>query len=79
AAAGAQAGIAGALSAPFPRGIVGLALGATKDGTIVVSSVVPGTSAAEAGFQAGDRIVAVGDKSVQTMTLNQAVGLMRDA
>jgi hypothetical protein len=64
-------------SAVVPAGRLGLALGTTKTGAIVVSAVLPGMPAAEAGFQPGDRIVAIGETRAQTLTLNQAVALLR--
>jgi S1-C subfamily serine protease len=47
---------------PVPRhGLLGVGFGSMKDGPATVESVMPGSGAAEAGLQAGDVIVAVGD------------------
>ena len=48
-----------------------------REGEITVIRVLPGNPAAKAGMQAGDRIVQIDDESTVTMTLNEAVGLMR--
>lgn len=48
-----------------------------REGEITVIRVLPGNPAAKAGLQAGDRIVQIDDESTVTMTLNEAVGLMR--
>ncbi len=48
-----------------------------REGEITVIRVLPGNPAAKVGMQAGDRIVQIDDESTVTMTLNEAVGLMR--
>jgi carboxyl-terminal processing protease len=48
-----------------------------REGEITVIRVLPGNPAAQVGMQAGDRIVQIDDESTVTMTLNEAVGLMR--
>lgn len=48
-----------------------------REGEITVLRVLPGNPAAKVGMQAGDRIVQIDDESTVTMTLNEAVGLMR--
>jgi carboxyl-terminal processing protease len=50
-----------------------------REGEITVIRVLPGNPAAKVGMQAGDRIVQIDDESTVTMTLNEAVGLMRGA
>lgn len=47
------------------------------DGFITVMTPMPGTPAFKAGVMPGDRIVAVDDKDVQNMPLDEAVELMR--
>jgi carboxyl-terminal processing protease len=48
-----------------------------REGEITIIRVLPGNPAAKVGLQAGDRIVQIDDESTVTMTLNEAVGLMR--
>ena len=48
-----------------------------QDGYVKVVSPIDGTPAAEAGVKPGDLIVKVDGKSVQGLTLNEAVDLMR--
>ncbi|PRQ04076.1 putative CtpA-like serine protease [Enhygromyxa salina] len=48
-----------------------------REGEITVIRVLPGNPAGKAGLKAGDRIVQIDDESTVTMTLNEAVGLMR--
>jgi carboxyl-terminal processing protease len=48
-----------------------------REGEITVIRVLPGNPAGKAGMKAGDRIVQIDDESTVTMTLNEAVGLMR--
>jgi len=48
-----------------------------REGELTVLRVLPGNPAAKVGLQAGDRIVQIDDESTVTMTLNEAVGLMR--
>jgi carboxyl-terminal processing protease len=57
-------------------GGLGIEVG-VRDGEITVIRVLPGNPAAKVGLQAGDRIVQIDDESTVTMTLNEAVGLMR--
>ena len=57
-------------------GGLGIEVG-TRDGEITVIRVLPGNPAFKVGMQAGDRIVQIDDESTVTMTLNEAVGLMR--
>ncbi len=48
-----------------------------QDGYVKVVSPIDGTPAAEAGVKPGDLIIKVDGKSVQGLTLNEAVDLMR--
>ncbi|MEX1033350.1 MAG: S41 family peptidase [Cellvibrionaceae bacterium] len=48
-----------------------------EDGFVKVIAPMDGTPAAEAGVQAGDLIIKLGNKSVKGMSLNDAVDLMR--
>lgn len=48
-----------------------------REGELTVIRVLPGNPAAKVGMQAGDRIVQIDDESTVTMTLNEAVGMMR--
>ena len=48
-----------------------------RENQLTVIRVLPGNPAGEAGLKAGDRIVQIDDESTVTMTLNEAVGLMR--
>jgi carboxyl-terminal processing protease len=48
-----------------------------QDGTVKVVSPMDGTPAAEAGMQSGDFITAVDGQSLQGLTLDQAVEMMR--
>jgi carboxyl-terminal processing protease len=57
-------------------GGLGIEVG-VRDGEIMVMRVLPGNPAAKVGLLAGDRIVQIDDESTVTMTLNEAVGLMR--
>lgn len=57
-------------------GGLGIEVG-VREGEITVIRVLPGNPAAKAGMLAGDRIVQIDDESTVTMTLNEAVGLMR--
>ena len=48
-----------------------------REGELTVLRVLPGNPAAKVGLKAGDVIVQIDDESTVTMTLNEAVGLMR--
>nr|WP_255216220.1 MXAN_5808 family serine peptidase [Pseudenhygromyxa sp. WMMC2535] len=48
-----------------------------REGELTVLRVLDGNPAAKAGLKTGDRIVQIDDESTVTMTLNEAVGLMR--
>ena len=48
-----------------------------RETQITVLRVLPGNPAAKVGLKTGDRIVQIDDESTVTMTLNEAVGLMR--
>jgi carboxyl-terminal processing protease len=48
-----------------------------RDGEITVIRVLDGNPASEAGMKAGDRIVQIDEESTVTMTLDEAVGMMR--
>lgn len=48
-----------------------------REGELMVIRVLPGNPASKVGLKAGDRIVQIDDESTVTMTLNEAVGLMR--
>lgn len=50
---------------PVPRGFVGLELADTKDG-VEIKAVIAKGPAADAGLQAGDRLVAIGGKEIKT-------------
>lgn len=50
-----------------------------RDGEITVIRVLDGNPAAEIGMKAGDRIVQIDEESTVTMTLDEAVGMMRGA
>lgn len=56
----------------------GLGLEVTQeDGVITVISPIDGTPAAEAGLEAGDRLISVNGESLEDMNLDEAVSLMR--
>lgn len=56
----------------------GLGLEVTQeDGVITVISPIAGTPAAEAGLEAGDRLISVNGESLEGMSLEEAVTLMR--
>lgn len=55
---------------------VGIQLG-YKENKMVVIAPLDGTPAKEAGVKAGDRIVKIGDKPTETLTLPDAVSLIR--
>ncbi len=57
-------------------GGVGIVVG-VEDGALVVRQVLPDTPAAEAGLAVGDRITVIGQQSTATMTLDEAVALLR--
>lgn len=48
-----------------------------EDGFVKVISPIDDTPASRAGIEAGDTIIKLGDKSVQGMSLDEAVGIMR--
>ena len=48
-----------------------------EDGFVKVITPIDDTPASRAGIQAGDIIIKLGDKSVQGMSLDEAVGMMR--
>ena len=48
-----------------------------EDGFVKVVTPIDDTPASRAGIQAGDIIIKLGDKSVQGMSLDEAVGMMR--
>lgn len=48
-----------------------------EDGFVKVISPIDDTPASRAGIEAGDIIIKLGDKSVQGMSLDEAVGIMR--
>ena len=48
-----------------------------REGEITVLRVLDGNPASRVGMKTGDRIVQIDDESTVTMTLNEAVGLMR--
>ena len=48
-----------------------------EDGFVKVVTPIDDTPASRAGVQAGDIIIKLGDKSVQGMSLDEAVGMMR--
>jgi carboxyl-terminal processing protease len=48
-----------------------------EDGLVKVISPIDDTPASRAGIKAGDIIIKLGDKSVQGMSLDEAVGIMR--
>lgn len=50
-----------------------------RDGEITVLRVLDGNPAAAAGMKTGDRIVQIDEESTVTMTLDEAVGMMRGA
>jgi carboxyl-terminal processing protease len=50
-----------------------------KDGQVMVVSPIPGTPAARAGLQAGDRIVKIDGRPTREMALQRAVSLIRGA
>ncbi|MFV8751513.1 MXAN_5808 family serine peptidase [Nannocystaceae bacterium ST9] len=50
-----------------------------RDNEITVIRVLDGNPAAAAGMKAGDRIVQIDEESTVTMTLDEAVGMMRGA
>jgi hypothetical protein len=68
---------AAAPAAADPGGRLGLAIGATREGALVVNAVIPGSPAEEGGFQAGDRLVAIDDRDASNMTVGQAAALLR--
>jgi len=59
-------------------GGLGIEVG-TRDGKITVIRVLDGNPASKVGLKAGDRIVRIEDESTVTMTLSEAVKLMRGA
>lgn len=66
--------------APQPavgRGMVGLVLGTTPEGAVVVTTVVAGSPADEAGVPAGAELVSVAGESSAGWTLAQAVAKLR--
>jgi carboxyl-terminal processing protease len=48
-----------------------------EDGFVKVITPIDDTPASRAGIQAGDIIIKLGDKSIQGMSLDEAVGIMR--
>jgi carboxyl-terminal processing protease len=56
---------------------VGIQLGFDKEKRLVVIAPLDGTPAARAGVKAGDFIVKIGDKSTLSITLPEAVNLIR--
>ncbi|MBI3408382.1 MAG: PDZ domain-containing protein [Planctomycetes bacterium] len=61
---GAMAGMKPA-EAPLPRGFVGLELAEAKDG-VEVKAILPQSPAGMSDVKAGDRLVAIGDKDINT-------------
>jgi carboxyl-terminal processing protease len=57
-------------------GGIGIEVG-MEDGLVTVVSPIDDTPASRAGIEAGDVIIKLGDKSVQGMSLDEAVGIMR--
>jgi carboxyl-terminal processing protease len=57
-------------------GGIGIVVG-VEDGALRVRQVLPETPAAEAGLVPGDRITVIGEQSTATMTLDEAVTLLR--
>ena len=63
----AQSGWSQPASDPLPRrGWFGVALGTSDGGNLIVTSVQPGTTAAEVGIEAGDVVRAVDGAAMQT-------------
>lgn len=58
---------------------VGIQLGYNKDKRLVVIAPLKGTPAEKAGIKAGDMILKIGDKDTSTLTLPEAVSLIRGA
>jgi carboxyl-terminal processing protease len=57
-------------------GGLGITVG-IKDGALTVIAPIEGTPADKAGLQAGDIILKINDKSTLSMTINEAVSIMR--
>lgn len=62
----------------FPQEYVGVGIELTIDGnTPVVVRTLEGGSAASVGVEAGDRVLAIDDKSTRDVSLGNAVMMMR--
>jgi hypothetical protein len=65
--------------APFESDMSGLVLTATPDHRLAVAAVTPGSSAADAGVQAGDLLIRMEDKPLVAANLGSVTAALRSA